>query len=332
MKILVTGGSGFIGTNLIGELCKEGHDIINIDIAEPKIAEQGRYWVNLDILDREKLTRLFMEQLPTHIVHLAARTDTDGTKLEDYEVNTRGTENILAAIKETESIQRVIITSTQFVNQYNGIPKDDLDFSPHTIYGETKVLNEIATRNSELDCIWTIIRPTNIWGPWHLRYPHEFWRVMGKGLYFHPGNEVVIRSYGYVKNVVYQIMEILGASPNKVSGKVYYVGDQPIELLDWVNGFSIMQTGKKVRIVPSILVKVLALLGDVLSTVHVKFPITSSRYNSMTTSNGVPMDKAFDAFGIPPYTLDEGISDTVDWLIVNYPELVSDQHTLTTEK
>lgn len=322
VKYLVTGGSGFIGTNLVEELLKQNHEVLNIDIVLPKIESHRPFWKQVDILNAQQLQRAFLDFMPTHVIHLAARTDTDGYHLDEYEANTKGTKNVLDAIRATASVQRAIVASTQFVNQYHGMPRDEFDFAPHTIYGESKVITEQLTRQAKLDAIWTIIRPTNIWGPWHLRYPHEFWRILGKGLYFHPGNRRIVRSYGYVKNVIYQIMRIFESTPEKVSSKVYYVGDEPIELLAWVNGFSIRQTGRRVRVVPAAFLRVLALWGDALALLHVRFPLTSSRYRSMTTSNAVSMAETIDAFGQPPFSLEDGIEDTVRWLRLNYPEIV----------
>lgn len=322
MRYLITGGSGFIGSNLIEELLKKNYRIMNVDIKAPNIASHGPFWREQDILDFPGLLDAFREFQPTHVIHLAARTDTYGTRLDEYEVNTKGSKCVLDAIKQTASIQRVIITSTQFVNQYNGKPRDDLDFAPHTIYGESKVITEQLTRAADLDCVWTIIRPTNIWGPWHLRYPHEFWRILGKGLYFHPGGGRVMRSYGYVKNVVWQMMQMCEASAEVVAGRVFYVGDEPIDLLDWVNGFSMRQIGRKVFVVPGALIKVLALFGDVLKHVGVQFPITSSRFKSMTTSNDAPMALTFETFGMPPHSLQSGVDETVAWLRKQHPSLV----------
>lgn len=319
MKCIVTGGSGFIGTHLVDELIKCHHDVLNIDTKPPVLDAHRAYWKACDILDSEALTENFKGFAPDYVIHLAAKTDTLSDRVEDYVVNTQGTDNVLLAIKASSSVKRVIICSTQFVNQYHGAPQHDLDFAPHTVYGESKVMNEKAVRAASLACIWTIIRPTNIWGPWHPRYPHEFWRILGKGMYMHPGRTRVMRSYGYVKNVVFQIMKMLEASPELVDKKVYYVGDRPIDLLDWVNGFSEGLTGRKAKIVPRFLLRLLALAGDALSYAHIKFPITSSRFTSMTTSNDAPMEPVIDAFGHPPYSLQEGIEETVDWLKIYHP-------------
>jgi nucleoside-diphosphate-sugar epimerase len=322
VKCIVTGGSGFIGTHLVDELIRKNYEVLNIDIKPPILNAHIASWKERDILDSEALLEDFQSFIPDYVIHLAARTDTLSDRVEDYAVNTQGTDNVLFAIKACSSVKRVIICSTQFVNQYHGAPKDDLDFAPHTAYGESKVLNEKAVRAANLSCLWTIIRPTNIWGPWHPRYAQEFWRILGKGLYVHPGGREVMRSYGYVKNVVYQVMKMLEAPPELVDKKVYYAGDRPINLHDWVNGFSEGLTGRKVRVVPRFLLRLLAFAGDLLSYVHIKFPLTSSRFRSMTTSNDAPMEPVFDAFGHVPYSLQEGIDETIDWLKINHPEIV----------
>ena len=259
---------------------------------------------------------------PELIVHLAARADVDGKTIDDYKVNTDGTKNILEAINSSQSIKRAVITSTQFVNQYNGLPKNDEDYAPHTVYGESKVITEQLTRKANLKCSWTIIRPTNVWGPWHWRYPYEFWKVIAEGKYFHPKNQNVFRSYGYVGNVCSQISKILKIDEHLVNKKVYYVGDEPVNILDWVNEFSIQQTGKNVKQIDKRFMKLIALFGDVLKFINVKFPLTSSRFKSMSTSNETPMSKTFDVLGLPKYDLKEGVQKTIEWLKEYHPTLV----------
>ncbi len=323
MKILITGGSGFIGTNLTLLLVKEQIPFVNIDIVEPKLAELIPYWIKCDILNFESLQIAFSEFEPTAIIHLAAETDTDPSKkLKDYISNTVGSRNVVDASVKTSSVNRFILTSTQFVNQSGRLPQDDEDYAPHTIYGESKIESERYLRSVMPNFCWTIIRPTNIWGPWHLRYPFEFWKILAEGKYFHPGRKKVIRSYGYVGNVIGQMMQILSCERQKVDGKVFYVGDEPIDIYDWVNGFSLMQTGRKIKVIPRAMVFGLAVFGDVLRIIGVRFPITTSRFRSMTTDNPSPMKKTFDVLGRPKFTMGEGISRTVDWLRIAHPDLV----------
>ncbi|MDB5957085.1 NAD(P)-dependent oxidoreductase [Ramlibacter sp.] len=322
MKLLVTGGSGFIGTHLVEYLLARGHEVLNLDIAAPNLPTHEAAWREVDIMDAPRVLAAFEQFQPEVVVHLAARTDTDSNRLSDYEVNTVGTERILAGIRHVASVKRFVLTSTQFVNQYNGLPKGDQDYAPHTVYGESKVIAEQVTRAANLPCTWVIIRPTNIWGAWHRRYPSEFWAILSRKLYLHPGFKPVTRAYGYVGNVVQQVAALIDAPAEKVNGQVFYVGDEPIDLYQWVNGFSMAQIGSPVRRVPRAFIRGLALVGDAFKLVHLKFPITGSRYKSMTHSNYISIKKTTDVCGVPPYSLSDGIRETVEWMQTVHPALV----------
>ena len=314
MRILITGGSGFIGTNLADSLLRRNIDFINLDIKPPLKILHKPNWRECDVLDLNCVKGIFEEYRPTHIVHLAARTDTSSNDLGDYKVNTEGTANILQCINAAPSVQRVVITSSQFAYGPPGTPQHDEDYKPIGAYGKSKVITEQLTRSAGLNCVWTIVRPTNIWGPWHPRYPKEFWLILKKGLYVHPGGKSAIRSYGYVGNIVFHMTKILEDLPALVDRKVYYLGDLPIRLLDWVNGFSTAITGKPARIVPRWLFKVLAITGSSLGTLGLPFPIQLSRYRSMTEDYLSPIEPTITTFGEPPYSLEDGVNETVVWL------------------
>ena len=313
--IVVTGGSGFIGTHLIDAL--ERHPslrIVNLDLEPPRKESHLPYWVRCDVMQKADLQRVIANLSPNFLAHLAARTDMDGRTIDDYAINHAGTQNVIAAILSSASIERSIFVSTQFVVGPGPLPRHDLDFRAHTIYGESKVLAELAVRNSQLDCTWTIVRPTNVWGSWHPRYPREFWRILQSGLYFHPGSKPVTRSYGYVGNVVMQMCAILEAPPEAINGKVLYVGDPPIRLLDWVNAFSVQLTGHRARVIPQSLLRLLARAGDCLVAMGVKFPIFSSRLRSMTEDYPTPMEPTYALLGPPVTSLEDGVRETVEWL------------------
>lgn len=316
MKILATGASGFIGTNLVENYRNDGIDILNIDIAPPLNPDLKSCWEKTDIMDLDKMIRIFGDYQPTHIIHLVARTDCDEntTVEEDYTVNTKGTENVISAIKATPSVSRAIITSTQYVCGPDHFPENDEDYEPHTVYGQSKVITEQLTKNSDMSCIWTLIRPVNIWGPWHMRYRSEFWWVLRHRLYFHPGRHPVIRTYGYVGNVICQIRKIFESPGELVDRQTFYVGETPIDVYEWVNEFSMRMLGKPVRVVPRVFVRSLGWIGDVLALSGVKFPITSSRFRSMIQDYPAPMERTFKVLGKPQYTLKEGVEETVKWL------------------
>lgn len=317
MKILFTGASGFIGANFMEFLLEEGIEFINVDWNPPYNDAYRQYWKECDIMDFPKLLSIFQEFQPTAVVHFAARTDTDIYDLEgdidEYIQNTLGTQHVLNCIKATPSVERTIITSTQFVCEAGYLPQHAQDYKPYTLYGKSKMLSEYYTRDAGLDCIWTIIRPSTIWGPWALRYRDVMFKVMRSGLYFHPSKKEVYRSYGYVKNVVYQIYSMLTSEPEKVHQQVFYVGDEPINLPAWVHTISKHLIGKKARVIPTAAVKSLAVTGDILRSLNISFPITSTRFNSMVKDYITPIDKTINAFGTPPYSMEDGVKEMVDW-------------------
>lgn len=315
MKVFLTGASGFIGTNLVARLLADGHEVMNFDPIPALDARHEPHHAAGDIMDKPSLLRAMQGFAPDAVVHLAAKTDTDTHELHLYDLNITGTRNVLECIKATPSVQRSVVTSTQYVIG-PGRPYDDImAYSPHTVYGQSKVETERETFKADLDSTWTIVRPTNIWGPWHPRYPYEFWAVLKKGRYLHPGNERVMKCYGFVGTVVDQIVTILESPREKVHRQVFYVGDAPIDLRDWVREFSLAITGRPPRVVPTGVVRVLAKFGDVVKAAGGRFPIFTSRYHSMTEEYMTPIERTtFPVLGPPKADLKEGVRITKAWL------------------
>lgn len=322
-RILITGGSGFIGTNLISSLSTHYSTILNIDRCKPKIDNHIQYWHKGDILDRDDLFKLFKDFKPEIVIHLAARTDTNSNKLIDYIDNTEGTKNVIDATKDSNSVSRLIITSTQYVyfKKDKPLPASDLDFSPHTVYGESKVQNEQYAREMDLKCCWTIVRPTNVWGPWNMRYPDELLKMIKRGFYFHPGKKKVIKSYAFVQNLVHQLIGIIMADRNIVDKQVFYLGDLPMDSYEWVNSFSLQLIKRDVIVMPRFLLKILAIAGELLKIIHIRFPLTWIRFLNMTTDYPTPVEKTISIFGQGSCNHDDNVKETIAWLYsegVNY--------------
>ena len=316
MKVFLTGAGGFIGTSLVMALEKEGHEICNYDRAEPICPEHLDFWVQGDLMDPGKLKETLVDFAPAWVIHMAARTDCDErtTVEEGYQANTKGASNLLDAVRSSPSVKRLMVTSSQYVCGPERQPENDKDYFPATVYGWSKVETEKLTRAAELSCTWTLIRPVNIWGPYHARYCREFWRIAAAGLYFHPNVPAPTRTYGYIGNVVWQIMGLLKAPSEEVHGKVFYVGDQPIAIDRWTIGFAKELRGKAPPRIPYFVMKGLALVGDVISFfIRRPFLITSSRLRSMTTDYLSPIDETVDLLGEAPHSLEDGVRETAEW-------------------
>ena len=317
-RILCTGGSGFIGTHLVEHFLGHSSDaVLNLDIEQPKNFSHKKYWKCVDILDGESLKRTFLDFQPTHLVHLAAKADMEGKSIANFPANVIGTENVLNAAKSINSLQRILVVSSQHVRRPGSGPaRNDEDFDPYGAYGLSKAMTEQLTRNAKLGCCWTIIRPTAIWGPGNWVLAKGLWRVLGKGLYLHPVNDTVIRSYGYVKNVVHQMNAILNAPTGKVHESVVYVGDQSIRQIEWVDAFAEAITGKPVRTAPKWALYFMALVGELAYRLGIPTPLYLSRFYNLITTNPVPTDQTAAMFGYGPYSLHQGVQETVSWLKV----------------
>jgi nucleoside-diphosphate-sugar epimerase len=77
LRLLVTGGSGFIGTNVIDFYLAKDIEVLNIDKEAPRNKHHQHLWKRVDILDMSSLEQTILAFSPTHVFHMAARTDLD---------------------------------------------------------------------------------------------------------------------------------------------------------------------------------------------------------------------------------------------------------------
>lgn len=316
MRVLVTGGSGFIGCNLTEELLSQKNEVYNVDIQPPFNPAQAAFYHQCDILDTKTLRKCFAEFQPEAVVHLAARTDLyhEGAIEPYYNVNTAGTGNIMEAVKATPSVKRVLVASTQYVCR-TGVPTGPDDYHPYTTYGMSKVETEKITKAAALPCTWTIVRPTNVWGPWHTFYRDTIIRAIRKGYYFQPTGRPCRLGFAYVKNLVRQVSQLLQVEPSLINGKTLYLGDELITLHAWANAFSLALKGRNVPKLPRSGIYLLAKFGDAFHKVTGRqFIMFSARYRNMTDDFIVPMEPTFQLLGKPEIPLEQAVRETLAWI------------------
>ena len=318
--ILITGASGFIGTNLIELFEEKGYTFVNYDKADATKESQHKYWHKGNIMDKEALTAAFDKYQPTIVIHLAARTDTLSDKLEDYIENTEGTKNVVDEIMKHDYVKHALFASTQYVYKDKVVPfgLTDDSYAPHTVYGISKKIDEEYIRQSGMKCKWTIFRPCNVWGPWHMRYPNELWKFIAKGLYVHPSHKPVIRTYSYVKNLVKQLDAIMNAVDELVDKKTYYLGDMPVDSYVWLNALSQEMRKKNIVRMPRFFFYVGAIVGDFLGFFGIKFPLYSMRYRNMIEDFYAPSNVTISLFGAFEQSYEKNVKETIDWLRGEY--------------
>lgn len=319
-RLLITGGSGFIGTHLINAAIEAGDEVLNLDIAAPLCSDHARYWREGDLLDAAGFTALVEEFRPTAIVNLAAIADIS-FRFEDMPVNTIGVDNIVDAVRATDRQTRIVHVSSQLVVEPGYTPTGPQDFAPYTEYGRTKAASEeILWRRAE-EIEWTILRPTNVWGPLHRTFVPSTWKYIQRRWYMLPTGSDPIRSYGYVKNVAEQMLAATRIDPALIDHKVFYVGDLPIHSREWLDGFSYALTGKPVRRVPGQALRVLAGAGEVMKRVGLPAPLDNGRLFRISADYQTPMASAITVLGEGSSSLAQGIAETTAWLRSEFPTM-----------
>lgn len=313
-KILITGGSGFIGTNLVLDLLNSGFKILNIDIEPSPVKEINEYTQICDIRNFNTFKSIVESFDPEYIVHLAARTDLDGKNIDDYDSNTVGVDNLVKLTRKLPNLQKVIFTSSMLVCRGGYMPKDEDDYNPNTIYGESKIIGEKIVKEADLNYAWSIIRPTSIWGPW-FKVPYKnFFDMIRNGTYFHVGHKSSTKTYGFVGNSIYQIKELLFNNSDYTNKHVFYIGDGLTNIEEWANEIA-NAFNKKILRIPFPILKLAASVGDGLKKLNIRFPLTSFRLNNMISDNKVDLSKTKIIAPNNPYTRIEGIQKTKDWYL-----------------
>ena len=315
-RVFVTGGSGFIGTNLVQSLVDSGLEVLNFDQKPPLNRNHRKHHREGEILNAEALKFATQSFQPELVVHLAARCDLDGTSLADYDANTTGVRNMISAIGDLESVKRIVFASSRYVHSTAMQPPRDDEYTPFTYYGASKAESEKIVRSSNLKIPWVIIRPTSIWGPWFGVPYRGFFDALRRGLYVHPRGERLHKTYGYVGNVVHQIRQFLSVSAELVHGRVFYVADyQPLEIREMAESIREAFGAPAVREVPMVVLHMLATAGDWGQKLGWKNPpITSFRLSNLCTQMVYDMSPTQEIVGPCPYSMEEGVRTTVDWI------------------
>lgn len=317
MKILITGGSGFIGTNLVSHYLGLNQNVLNIDINYPRNAEHAQFWMRVDITDSVALAQAVCDFDPDYCFHLAARTDLKGRSVEDYAANTVGVANIIEALKHCKNLKLVVFASSMLVCKIGYVPAHAQDYCPSTPYGLSKALGEQAVLEYAANSIpWVIVRPTSIWGPWFSSPYRDFFTAIQRGFYFHPGQLRIKRSYGFVLNTIYQLSQVQKNNGGGLVGRVTYLADyDPIELFTWAQLIASCLNSRPIRSLPLFIFKAAALIGDILISLRFdKFPMSSFRLNNMRTEAVFDLFELSQISGRLPYTTKEGVIITSGWL------------------
>ena len=180
MSVLVTGGTGYIGSHTVVELQKAGYDVVIVDnLYNSKICVLDRIenitgkrpeFIKCDLLDKDELDKVFCSypdiDSVIHFAGLKAVGESCQIPLKYYHNNLTGTFNLLDCM-EKHGVNRIVFSSSATVyGSPKTVPiKEDFPLSTTNPYGETKlmierILKDCATANKNLSvCILRYFNP-----------------------------------------------------------------------------------------------------------------------------------------------------------------------------
>lgn len=190
MKLLVTGGAGFIGSEFVRQAISKDIEVCVIDkisyagdTARLKEIEDKISFYKIDLIDRELVERVFAQEKPDYVVHWAAETHVDRSISDPFpfiDTNVKGTQ-ILLEVAKNKNIKKFINISTDEV--YGDLGEEGQFFettpiNPSSPYSVSKasadMLGRAYYRTYGLPVI--TVRPSNNYGPW--QYPEKLLPVV----------------------------------------------------------------------------------------------------------------------------------------------------------
>lgn len=158
MKILVTGGTGFLGKRLVQKLLAERHGVTVFSRHEHEDLPANVRTVLGDVRDKDALRKAF----PADIVyHLAICLNESDPQM--YEINTTGTKNVTELCKEYKVKQLIYMSSSGVLGETKVPAKENFPYRPKTKYEKSKKESEIIIKSSKVS--YTIVRTTIVIGP-----------------------------------------------------------------------------------------------------------------------------------------------------------------------
>tara|TARA_B110000467_G_C18265327_1_gene448859 strand:+ start:29 stop:979 length:951 start_codon:yes stop_codon:yes gene_type:complete len=313
-KILVTGGTGFVGSNLILQLIDEKNEIISFDnnsrnsFSNQKLIENNVKLIKGDITNLEDL-----KKIPKDIdivYHLAA---VNGTKYfyeipeKVLEINVKGVFNLMECIKST-NCKRIFFTSSSEVYGFPSIfptPENSIlsipdPTNPRFSYSSSKIVGETIIVNyaKSIGIDYTIARLHNAYGP-KMGFEHvipEFIRkVVKKEKFLVNGDGTESRSFCYISDIIEEIKLITNQSNGK--NEIFNIGN-PVETS-----------------INELILELEKIYGNKISPVYTKF-------KNPGTKRRVPDISKIKKLGYTPkISLSNGLQKTYEWYSDYYKKI-----------
>ena len=316
-KALITGASGFIGSNLRDALLDAGADVVAIRRKRSPEPDKGRS-VAAEYDDLERLTEVMRDEKPDWVFHVAGATK--GVTYEDFQrANVMPTKNLLEALsREHPGVKRFVLVSslTSYGPSTPERPHRESDpRKPIEHYGKSKLEAEQVVEALGDTLPWTIVRPGGVYGPGDVDYFNLFREVeKGRNVFF--GNRHRWFSAIYVDDCVRAIVD--GARSDAALGRGYFLCDGRPITWETFQGAIVEASGRKVRTLnlPEVLGDLAAFGGELATRVDKKPRLFNRQKAKMGAQEAwtCTHDAARADFGYrPEVPLAEGVKKALGW-------------------
>ena len=293
MKVLVIGGSGFIGGRLIEVLSRAGHEVTDFDLRPPTGAH-GETVIG-DITDAEAVSRAAAGQ--DVIVNLAAEHRDDVRPLSRYDlVNVDGSANVIAAAA-AHGVRQLVFTSSVAIYGLDAAdPDEDVPAAPFNDYGRTKLAAERLYRDwaaADPERGLLIVRPCVVFGEGNRGNVYNLIKQIAGGRFVRVGDGTNRKSMAYVGNVVQFLAGRLPVAPGVT---VFNYADKPDLTTKELVGVVEQAVGRRRLALPAIPLWMGLAAGSVIDGIarltRRTFPVSRIRIRKFAADTQVNADAA----------------------------------------
>lgn len=306
MKILLSGATGFIGTNLINYLQQYLGGVDFYYLVRNKTGNGKEYlWEEL------------LNKVPTDmdaVIHLAGLAhDTKNTQDDSayYEVNYELTKDLYDWFLKSTATKFIYTSSVKAIaDSVEGVLSEDAIPNPLTAYGKSKLKAEEYIQQLSLGVTnksHYILRPCMVHGPGNKGNLNLLYKFVSKGIPYPLGAFNNVRSFLSIENFCFVCQSLL--TDDVKSGAYNLADDEPLSTTELVTIIA-EASGKKATVwnIPKGGVELLAKVGGIF-----KLPLNTERLQKLTESYVVSNQKIKQALGIKtmPVNVKEGITKTI---------------------
>jgi nucleoside-diphosphate-sugar epimerase len=323
MRVLVTGGSGFIGSHVARHLLAQGHDVLATGRNRARLSvleSAGCRIVSAD-LSADDLTVLVDGR--DAVIHCAARAAPWGARSAFWNDNVVATERLVEATKRSGSVRRFVFVSSPSIYFR---PQDQLQlteaFTPParwlTAYAETKWVSECRVLAvPEINPV--VLRPRAVFGPGDAVIVPRLMAVAKSGLFPLPGGGQAWTDVTYIENVVEAITQALIGGADVVGKAFNITNGESIRIRDLLQRlFAALNVSPRFVSIPRGLAFGLAGVSErIAQGLRVKTEPRLTRYGIglLGYSQTLSIEAARQSLGYSPrISIDEGIARYARWV------------------